>query len=143
MAGFQELYLPAPRNAGVEEALDYLITTRNFFAYLYDRPLVGRTLGQALTRLKERIDFYRGDSMTQNTLEVVAFAGSQEYLDFRDCVDHALAALYFAEKVQIQDLWIDSFAHCVGMAHGGLRSSLEYMVSVANVKCKLSPCGKT
>ncbi|RVX74638.1 hypothetical protein B0A52_01764 [Exophiala mesophila] len=138
MTGFQELYLPAPRNAGVEEALDHLVTTRNFFAYLYDRPLVGRTLGQALVRLKERIDFYRHDSLTQNTLEVVAFAGSQKYLDFRDCIDHAIAALYFAEKAQTKDLWVDSFAHCVGMAHDGLRSSLEYSVLPPKTKILIS-----
>lgn len=78
--------------------------------------------------LKERIDVYRPESFDQNKLEVISFSESQRYLDFRECVDHALAALYLAERIQIEDLWIDSFAHCVGMSHRGLRSSLEYAV---------------
>lgn len=125
----QELYIPAPSGAGLEEVFNHHITTRNFFAWLYNRPLAGRTLGQALVDLKERVDVYRPDNFEQNKLEVISFAESQRYLDFRECVDHALAALYLAERVQIEDLWIDSFAHCVGMSHRGLRSSLEYAVS--------------
>ncbi|KAK5056105.1 hypothetical protein LTR84_012658 [Exophiala bonariae] len=130
----QELYIPAPSGAGLEEVFNHHITTRNFFAWLYNRPLAGRTLGQALVDLKERIDVYRPEGFDQNKLEVISFAENQRYLDFRECVDHALAALYLAERIQIEDLWIDSFAHCVGMSHRGLRSSIEY--AVVNAKSK-------
>lgn len=71
---------------------------------------------------------YRPGDSTQNTLEVVSYAENQRYLDFRECVDHALAALFLAETLHIEDLWVDSFAHCVGMSHRGLRSSIEYPV---------------
>jgi len=125
----QELYIPAPYGAGLEEVFNHHITTRNFFAWLYNRPLAGRTLGQALVDLKERVDVYRPDNYEQNKLEVISYAESQRYLDFRECVDHSLAALHLAEHVQIEDLWIDAFAHCVGMSHRGLRSSLEYAAS--------------
>jgi len=79
--------------------------------------------------LKGRIDVYRQEDGSQNKLEVVSYAENQRYLDFRECVDHALAALYMAEHLQIEDLWVDSFAHCVGLSHRGLRSSIEYAVS--------------
>jgi hypothetical protein len=75
---------------------------------------------------------YRSIDCTQNRLELLSYADNQNYLDFRECVDHALAALYLAEDLQMTDLWIDAFAHCVGMSHRGLRSSLEYTVSHAS-----------
>jgi hypothetical protein len=125
----QELYIPAPHGATLEDIFLHHITTRNFFAWLYNRPLAGRTLGTALAALKARIDVYRPDDSSQNSLEVLSYAEHQRYLDFRECVDHALAALFVAEKLQVEDLWVDAFAHCVGMSHRGLRSSIEYSVS--------------
>jgi hypothetical protein len=135
----QELYIPAPPQASLEDTFNYHITTRNFFAWLYNRPLAGRTLGTALVSLKERIDQYRPEESSQNTLEVLSYAEFQRYLDFRECVDHALAVLCFAETYQIEDLWVDAFAHCVGMSHRGLRSSIEYAVSYALLIRSMSP----
>lgn len=66
-------------------------------------------------------------------MEVIVYAESQKYLDFRECVDHALAILHFAEHLQLDSLWIDAFAHCVGLSHRGLRESIEYEVG--------HPCG--
>jgi hypothetical protein len=134
----QELYLPAPSGVGLDETFDHLITTRNFFAWLYNRPLAGRTLGKALVALKSRINLYRSIDCTQNRLELLSYADNQKYLDFRECVDHALAALYVAEDLQMPDLWIDAFAHCVGMSHRGLRSSLEYTVAFPSAAQNLS-----
>ncbi|KAJ9615745.1 hypothetical protein H2200_001822 [Cladophialophora chaetospira] len=130
----QELYIPAPHGASLEDIFAHHITTRNFFAWLYNRPLAGRTLGTSLASLKARVDVYRPDDSSQNTLEVLSYAEHQRYLDFRECVDHALAALFVAEKLQVEDLWIDAFAHCVGMSHRGLRSSVEYSVVSAKSK---------
>ncbi|ETI25894.1 hypothetical protein G647_02671 [Cladophialophora carrionii CBS 160.54] len=130
----QELYIPAPHGVSLEDVFHHHITTRNFFAWLYNRPLAGRTLGTALASLKARLDEYRPDDGSQNTLEVLSYAEHQRYLDFRECVDHALAALYLAEKLQVEDLWVDAFAHCVGMSHRGLRSSIEYAVLGAKAK---------
>ncbi|KAI1627414.1 hypothetical protein EDD37DRAFT_260887 [Exophiala viscosa] len=121
-----ELYIPVPPGLGLQEIFDYHITTRNFFAWLYNRPLSGRTLGKALAELKKRIDVYRPDNSTQNMLEVVSYAENQRYLDFRECGDHALAALYLAEELQVEDLWVDAFSHCVGMNQLDLRASIEY-----------------
>jgi len=122
-----ELYIPAPVTASIDAVFDHHITTRNFFAWLYDLPLAGRTLGVSLVAVKERIDQYRDmyDSIL-NKRDIIAYAESQEYLDFRECVDHALAALLLAQDLRQEDMWIDAFAHAVGMSHRDIDSSLEY-----------------
>ena len=63
-----------------------------------------------------------------NQLDVMSYMEYQRYLDLRECADHALAALHFAETFEIEHLWIDAFAHCVGMHHK-LHDSLEFEVS--------------
>jgi len=131
-----ELYLPAPPLADLEATIDHHTTTRNLFAWLYNRPLAGRALGLSLVALKERIESYRPTDVTQTKLEVLAYAESQRYLDFRECIDHALAALLLAEHVEVEDMWVDAFAHCVGLSHRGLQTSIEYAVSC-------SPCPGT
>lgn len=130
-----ELYIPAPATASVDAVFDHHITTRNFFAWLYDLPLAGRTLGVSLVALKERIDQHRSARDRELTKsEVISFAESQGYLDFRECVDHALAALMLADRLQQEDLWVDAFVHAVGMSHRDITTSLEY--SALNEKTK-------
>ena len=129
----RELYIPAPPQSALDATFDHHLTTRNFFAWIYGIPLVGQALGKSLTALKRRIDHYRPCADDQNKAEVIAFAESQKYLDFRECVDHALAALQVAEAFRIEDLWIDAFVHCVGLFHRGLRESIEYEVSAATL----------
>lgn len=126
----RELYLPAPPHSDIDATIDFHLTTRNVFAWLYNVPLTGRALGPALVGLAERLDAYRPSAVMKNKVDLVAYAELQRYLDFRECVDHALAALLFAEGLDLDDLWADAFAHCVGLYHHGLRTSLEYMVSV-------------
>lgn len=120
------LYLSAPRGADLEATIDHHLAIRNFFAWLYNVPMAGRTLGKSLVELKDLLDLYRPEHEERNQADIVTFADFQRYLDFRECVDHALAAMHFAERCQVEDLWIDAFAHCVGMGHRGLRTSLEY-----------------
>lgn len=123
-----ELYIPAPPTTSIEAVFDHHITTRNFFAWLYDRPLTGRALGVAMLDLKERVNQYRNVSNEALTnKEIIAYAESQKYLDFRECVDHALAAMALAESLHQEDLWVDAFAHVVGMSHRDIATSLEYM----------------
>ncbi|KAK5087438.1 hypothetical protein LTR70_007734 [Exophiala xenobiotica] len=124
-----ELYIPAPITSSIDEVFDHHITTRNLFAWLYDQPLAGRTLGVSLVAVKERIDQYRntGDPVL-NKREIIAYAESQKYLDFRECVDHALAALLLAEHLRQEDMWIDAFAHAVGVSHREINSSMEYAI---------------
>jgi hypothetical protein len=134
-----EIYMPAPSSVDLDTIFDHHITTRNFFTWLYDLPLAGRTLGQSLIALKDRINFYRPDTHTQTGREIVSYAESQKYLDFRECVDHALAALALAESLELEDLWVDAFAHCVGMSDRSPHTSIEYPVS----KIALTPSNLT
>jgi hypothetical protein len=128
-----ELYLPTAPRSGLEATFDHHITTRNFFAWLYRLPLAGRALGKSVVDLKMRLDTYRPNDEVRNRTDLLAYADSQKYLDFRECIDHALAALRLAEFLQIDDLWIDAFTHCVGLSHRGVPASPEYQVS----KCDL------
>lgn len=126
-ASLRELYIPAPSSPSIDAVFDHHITTRNFFAWLYDRPLAGRALGPSLLQLKRRINQYRKNRPEATTnQEIIEYAESQKYLDFRECMDHALAALVLAEDLEQHDLWVDAFAHTVGMSHRNLSLSLEY-----------------
>jgi hypothetical protein len=50
------LYFPAPARCDKTTRHRFHLTTRNFFAMLFGQPLVGITVGQALTDLMERTD---------------------------------------------------------------------------------------
>lgn len=130
--------MPAPKGLDLEATIDHHLGIRNFFAWLYNVPMAGRTLGKSLVELKDHLDFHRPDQEERNEADIVTYADFQRYLDFRECVDHALAAMHFAEKCQIEHLWIDAFAHCVGMAHRGLRDSLEYPILGRTSKSMIS-----
>lgn len=124
----KELYLPAPPQAGLDATLDHHTTTRNFFAWLYNIPLAGRALGPSLIDLSKRVDSYRSAEKERNRNDLLSYVESQRYFDLRECVDHSLAALCFAEYLREENLWIDAFAHCVGLGHRGLVESIEYEV---------------
>ena len=126
MRGGYELFVPAPAHLDRDAALRYHLTTRNFFAWMFERPLVGAKLGDALIDLYERMAEYRPDA-EENEDDFLAYIDSQGYTDFRDCPDHALAVLQFAEKFHFADLWTDTFVHAVGM-NESLFSSSEFCV---------------
>ncbi|KAI4715512.1 hypothetical protein E4T48_08303 [Aureobasidium sp. EXF-10727] len=109
-----ELYIPAPEDAMREEAYRWHITTRNFFAYITNKPLVGSKLGKTLIELLERIQLFCPDRTTNNQ-DFLSYTHQQGYSKFVNRPDYALAFLNFAEKFRMRDLWIDAFAHCVGM----------------------------
>ena len=121
-----ELYIPAPTNLSREEAHQYHLTTRNFFAWMFEKPLVGERLGDALNALFNRMNDYRPNE-EQNDDDLLAYIDSQGYTDFRDCPDHALAVLRFAEKIENRELWTDAFVHCAGM-YNELDTSAEFKV---------------
>ena len=122
-----ELFIPAPSTLSREDAMDYHLTTRNFFAWMFEKPLVGVQLGGALTGLRRRMDEWRPDP-EENEDDFLAYIDEQGYTDFRDCPDHALAVLHWAETFRHSELWTDAFVHCVGM-NEQLVSSNEFSVS--------------
>jgi hypothetical protein len=122
-----ELHVPAPSHLRREEAFRYHVTTRNFFAWMYDLPVVGDQLGGALIALLERLNTFR-QNKKQNEEDILAYLSGQDYLDFRECPDHSLAILNLAEACQRRDLWTDAFVHCAGM-YDELTFSGEFEVS--------------
>ncbi|CAI6335663.1 unnamed protein product [Periconia digitata] len=120
-----ELYIPAPASATKEEAFEWHLTTRNFFAYIFSKPLVGKHLGRALVNLEERIS--RFCSHDDSRSKFLSYAERQGYRDYVDCPDYALAMLYYGEHYKLRSIWIDAFAHCVGM-NESLPMSPEYML---------------
>lgn len=121
-----ELYIPAPSHLSREEAFQYHLTTRNFFAWMFEKPLVGGRLGEALAALLERMNEYRPNE-EENQDDIMAYIDGQGYSDFRDCPDHALAVLQFAERFELRELWTDAFVHCAGM-NNELAASAEFEV---------------
>lgn len=98
-----------------KSVLERNLTTRNFFAWLYDRPMAGKSLSAALDGVMKRITALRPSEIPLNRRDMLAYLRRQGYADFRECADHAVAVLYMAEQYEIGELWNDAFAHCVGM----------------------------
>ena len=90
---------------------------------MFEKPVVGARLGVTVAGLFERMNAYRPDT-EENEDDILAYLDGQGYTDFRECPDHALAVLHFAEKFRYRDLWVDAFVHCVGM-NSTLVNSLE------------------
>ncbi|MCJ1380384.1 hypothetical protein MMC17_003487 [Xylographa soralifera] len=130
--GKYELYVPAPAHLNREEALQYHLTTRNFFAWMFEKPIVGHRLGDALISLMERMNEFRPDP-EENLDDLLAYVDNLSYTDFRDCPDHALAILNYAEAFENRELWTDAFVHCSGM-NDELVTSTEFMSTSKTTK---------
>ncbi|KAH7079149.1 hypothetical protein BKA63DRAFT_466043 [Paraphoma chrysanthemicola] len=119
-----QLYIPAPDHTSREDSFRWHLTTRNFFAYVLGLPLVGHHMGQSFVDLVERMMVWRS-SNANNHQDFLEYADNQGYRDLVECTDYALANLYFAEWYKLREVWIDAFAHCVGMSDS-LALSPEY-----------------
>ncbi|KAK5659763.1 hypothetical protein OQA88_974 [Cercophora sp. LCS_1] len=109
-----ELYMPAPPMATKEEALRYHLATRNFFAWVFRRSMVGEHLGSSLIALINSMSEFRCPG-EDNMDGLLGYLNEEGYLDMRNQPIHALAILHFAEFFQFKNLYIDAFTHCVGM----------------------------
>ena len=139
-----EIHFPAPVGLNKEQTHKYHLTTRNVFAVLFGKGLVGVTLGETLLDLVERMDVYipptaqprlqhqaslitleGGRKRKNRSLEMEGKSGNvgkvleyllnREFDDLRNCPDIAAGILVFAEKFQLGELWREAFCHCVGM----------------------------
>lgn len=124
-----ELYIPAPAYATRKEAHLYHLGTRNYFAYLLDAPLVGETLGVALTELWRRIQEWQPDDIAASDFKI--YCQEQGYLSYAENPDYALASLYLAEQTRRKEFWTDAFVNCVGMYN-----RLEQSEEIAGVSSK-------
>lgn len=110
-----DLYIPPPPTANKYEALRYHLAIRNFFAWVFRRPVVGEFLGTALIELLDIMAELRCPG--ENNMEaLVSYLDEEGYLDMQSQPVHALAAVHFAEYFQFRGLYIDAFSHCVGMS---------------------------
>ncbi|KAK7566547.1 hypothetical protein IWX47DRAFT_854568 [Phyllosticta citricarpa] len=110
-----ELYMPAPEDTTKEEAFEWHMANRNFFAFIFRKPLVGSHLGTALINLQERLHLFRTPGSSSNHEALMTYAKDMGYMTFTDRPDNALAMIFYAEHYQLKILWIDAYAHCVGM----------------------------
>lgn len=83
-------------------------------------------MGQTFVDLQERLRTFRPEC-TSNQQDFLDYAENQGYRDLVECTDYALASLFYAEHYKLKDVWIDAFAHCVGM-NDSLALSPEYAV---------------
>ena len=121
-----ELYIPPPPGSGKEQALAYHLATRNFFAWVFRRSIVGEHMGHALVGLMNSMYEFRSPG-TNNIGDIMNYLDEEGYLDLREQPNHALAILHLAETFQLRDSYINAFAHCAGMSDR-LYLSSEYQV---------------
>ena len=121
-----EIFIPAPDGSSKDDAFEWHLVTRNFFAFSCGKAMVGRSLGASLIDLYDRLNVWRPEN-PRNAEELVEYADNTGYLHFTHCPDYSLAMLHLAERLQNSDLWINAFAHCVGM-HDMLSISSEVQV---------------
>ncbi|USW57859.1 hypothetical protein Slin15195_G111780 [Septoria linicola] len=122
--GCSELYIPAPAYATRTEAHSFHLNTRNLFAYLLDVPLVGRSLGEALAQLWNRINQWHPGASAESDFRV--YCKEQGYLSYVENPQYSLATLYFVEQTRTADMWTEAFVHCVGMGHDRLEDYEDY-----------------
>lgn len=135
-AGRYDLYMPPPPTAEGEQKLLCRTGTRNFFAWICGKPLVGESLGQALVGLLNSMSEYRGLNV-DNVEDILDYMEEGGYADLGGSPVHTLATLHFAEHFQFENLYTDAFAHAVGM-HDEVILSPEYKVRSTHAQAVIS-----
>ncbi|KAI8626818.1 hypothetical protein F5Y19DRAFT_190649 [Xylariaceae sp. FL1651] len=110
-----DLFIPAPPQSDKRQSYHYHLATRNFFAFIFRRSMVGESLGSALIALMQSLYQFRTQD-ADNIRDLMNYMDEEGYLDLNCQPTHALAMLHLAEIYQLRDLYIDAFAHCCGMS---------------------------
>jgi hypothetical protein len=122
-----ELFIPAPAESDKRCSYDHHLATRNLFAFIFRRPVVGECLGSALVALMHSLQQFR-TSEVDNVQDLMSYIDGEGYSNLNGQPTYALAMLRLAETFQLRDLYIDAFAHCCGMSDQ-LFLTPEYQVS--------------
>ncbi|KAI0405383.1 hypothetical protein F4802DRAFT_181229 [Xylaria palmicola] len=109
-----ELFIPAPSESDKRQSYTYHLATRNLFAFIFHRPVVGECLGSTLITLVHNLHQFR-TSDADNIQDLMSYMNEMGYSDVSGHPTHALAMLHLAEAFRLRDLYIDAFAHCCGM----------------------------
>ncbi|KAI0415803.1 hypothetical protein F5X98DRAFT_208018 [Xylaria grammica] len=110
-----ELFIPAPPKSDKRHSYNYHLATRNLFAFVFRRSMVGECLGGALIALYNSLHQFRTPD-ADNLQDLMSYMDEEGYLDFNNQPTYALAILHLAETFQLRGLYIDAFAHCCGMS---------------------------
>ena len=134
-----EIYIAWPGSESGVHSTIWHITTRNFFAVLYDaNALVGTTLHEAMTKLFERIDTYPDylDRRISKVAWINDYIVRHKFDDVRNNPSYAASLLAFSETpgVQWREGYIEAFVHCVGMLNMGLQTIPEWRYITPHTK---------
>ena len=111
-----EIHFPAPDGASRTEILRHHITTRNFFALLLIKPLVGLTYYQALIDLHERLLMLMPKESNCTDVMIEFLMRSRLHNVSNDPAAAAgLLAYSEDDEVQWREGWREGFVHCSGM----------------------------
>ena len=137
-----ELYVPWPgAETGIHSTI-WHITTRNFFAVMFDSgALVGITLHEALTKLFERISI-NPDYIDRDISKVAwltDYISRHQFNDVRNNPSYAASLLAFSEMQEVhwREGYIEAFVHCVGMLDLGLTTIPEWRFVTPHTKMYL------
>ncbi|KAI1074483.1 hypothetical protein F5B20DRAFT_574083 [Whalleya microplaca] len=111
-----ELFIPAPPQSDKQQAYNYHLATRNFFAFVFRRSVVGENLGTALITLLHSMHEFRNTDV-DNVQDLMSYLEDEGYLNLNGQPSNAVAMLHLAEVFQLRGLYINAFAHCCGMGH--------------------------
>ncbi|KAI1368385.1 hypothetical protein F5Y08DRAFT_263596 [Xylaria arbuscula] len=109
-----DLFIPAPSGSTKRVSYSYHIATRNLFAFIFQKSIVGECLGSALITLMEGLYRLRTPG-ADNAQDLISYLDGVGYLNFNGQPTYALAILRLADVFQLRELYIDAFAHCCGM----------------------------
>ncbi|EPE10809.1 hypothetical protein F503_05904 [Ophiostoma piceae UAMH 11346] len=114
LLGRVDLYIPPPLEADKDQVYSYYLAIRNLFAWIFRRPVVGEHLGSALAGLFSAMREFR-QANVDNAQDLMCYLEDEGYLVVSGQPEYALALLHLSETMHMRDLYITSFAHCVGM----------------------------
>ncbi|KAK5636623.1 hypothetical protein RRF57_012335 [Xylaria bambusicola] len=109
-----ELFIPAPLGSDKRQSYSYHIATRNLFAFIFQKAIVGECLGAALITLMEGLYQLRAPD-ADNVQDIINYMDKVGYLNFNSQPTYALAILRLADVFELRELYIDAFAHCCGI----------------------------
>lgn len=109
-----ELYIPPPPGVTKADSFAYHLSTRNFLAWVYRRPLVGGYLGETLAELFGCMQELRRPDV-DNLVDIIDYMEEQGYMDMRNNPYTAIAILHLSESFRLKGMYVDAFTHCVGM----------------------------
>ncbi|KAI4158608.1 MAG: hypothetical protein LQ342_007260 [Letrouitia transgressa] len=138
-----EIYIPWPGVETGTHSTIWHITTRNFFAVMYDASaLVGTTLHEAMYKLFERVTMFP-DYLDRNISKIAwitDYVVRHKFDDVRNNPSYAASLLAFSETqgVRWREGYIEAFVHCVGMLNMGLQTIPEWRYITPHTKMYLT-----